>query len=98
MDLLHLLSFDWCRNYDEDDDKDPESVHKLCEISLENCIRFADATIKQGIGISIAEPMSSCTVVSPKHFREFSKPYLKRFIDFIKSKGSGASIHMWKDR
>lgn len=84
--------------------KDPRSVHKLCEISLENCIRFADATIKQGIGISIAEPMSSCTVVSPKHFREFSKPYLKRFVDFIKSKGSGTSIHIcgktdsiWKD-
>ncbi|WP_392486190.1 uroporphyrinogen decarboxylase family protein [Haloimpatiens sp. FM7315] len=74
--------------------KDPESVHKLCKISLESCIRFADAAISKGVGISIAEPMSSCTVVSPKHFRKFSAPYIKRFIDFIKSKGVGTSIHI----
>lgn len=74
--------------------KDPESVHKLCEISLESCIRFAEAAIAQGVSISIAEPMSSCTVVSPKHFKGFSAPYIKRFVDFIKSKGVGTSIHI----
>lgn len=74
--------------------KDPESVHKLCKISLENCIRFADATMEQGIGINIAEPMSSCTVVSPKHFREFSAPYLQKLIEFIKTKEVGTSIHI----
>ncbi|WP_142414105.1 uroporphyrinogen decarboxylase family protein [Hathewaya massiliensis] len=74
--------------------KEPESVHKLCEISLESCCRFAEAAIAQGVGISIAEPMSSCTVVSPKHFKTFAAPYIKRFLDFIKSKGSGTSIHI----
>nr|CAE02690.1 putative methyltransferase [Methanococcus voltae PS] len=74
--------------------KDPESVHKLCEISLENCIRFTDAAIKTGVGISIAEPMASCTVISPKHFREYCAPYLSKYVDFVKSKLNGVSIHI----
>ncbi|MEG2354028.1 MAG: uroporphyrinogen decarboxylase family protein [Clostridium sp.] len=72
----------------------PEAVHELCKISLESCKRFAEAAIDSGVGISIAEPMSSCTVISPKHFREYGKPYIKEFIDFIKSKGVGSSIHI----
>lgn len=72
----------------------PEAVHELCKISLESCKRFASAAIETGVGISIAEPMSSCTVISPKHFREFGKPYIKEFVDFLKAKGVGSSIHI----
>lgn len=74
--------------------RDPENVHALCRISLESCKVFTEACIKQGVGISIAEPMSSCTVVSPKHFRTFAAPYINEFIQFIKSKGCGTSIHI----
>ncbi len=74
--------------------RNPEAMHRLCEVSLKSCINFADAAMKQGVGISIAEPMSSCTVVSPKHFREFSAPYFKRLVDFIKSKQKGVSTHI----
>ncbi len=38
--------------------------------------------------------MSSCTVVSPKAFREFSLPYLKELVDFIKSRGKGVVVHI----
>lgn len=74
--------------------KNPNLVHKLCELTTESFIRFANESIKQGVGISIAEPMSSCTVVSPKHFREFSKPYLKKCIDFLKNNGKSTSVHI----
>ncbi|TCO72694.1 uroporphyrinogen decarboxylase family protein [Marinisporobacter balticus] len=74
--------------------RNPEAVHKLCEVSLQSCINFAQAAIEQGVGISIAEPMSSCTVISPKHFRTYSAPYFKRFVDFLKSKGIGTSTHI----
>ena len=74
--------------------RNPEAVHKLCELSLKSCINFAEAAMKQGVGISIAEPMSSCTVVSPKHFREYAVPYLSKFVQFIKSKVNGVSIHI----
>lgn len=84
--------------------KNPEAVHALCRISLETCKNFAEAVINLGLTPTISEPMSSCTVVSPKTFREFSAPYLKELVDFIKSKGKGVIMHIcgqtshiWKD-
>ncbi|TCO72700.1 uroporphyrinogen decarboxylase family protein [Marinisporobacter balticus] len=74
--------------------KNPQAVHKLCEVSLETCIRYAQAIIDTGLTPTISEPMSSCTVVSPKHFREFGMPYLKRFVEFINSKGKGVTMHI----
>jgi uroporphyrinogen decarboxylase len=84
--------------------KSPEAVHALCRISLETCKIFSEAVIKLGLTPTISEPMSSCTVVSPKTFREFSAPYLQELVDFIKSKGKGVIMHIcgdtgniWKD-
>ncbi len=74
--------------------KNPEAVHKLCQVSLETCIRYAEATMEIGLTPAISEPMSSCTVVSPKVFREFSLPYLQKLVDFIKGRGSGVIIHI----
>lgn len=74
--------------------KNPEAVHKLCQVSLETCIRYAEATMEIGLIPAISEPMSSCTVVSPKVFREFSLPYLQKLVNFIKERGSGVIIHI----
>ncbi|EGW40216.1 uroporphyrinogen decarboxylase family protein [Desulfosporosinus sp. OT] len=74
--------------------KNPEAVHKLCELSLETCKRYAEAFIKIGLTPTISEPMSSTTIVSPKQFKEFSFPYLKRLIDFILSKGKTVTLHI----
>lgn len=84
--------------------KNPQAVHKLCRVSLETCKAYAQAALEIGINPTISEPMSSCTVVSPKVFREFSLPYLKELVDFIKSYGANPVIHIcgqtdkiWKD-
>jgi len=84
--------------------KDPEAIHALCRVSLETCKNFAEAVINIGLTPTISEPMSSCSVVSPKTFREFSAPYLKELVDFIKAKGKGVIMHIcgktshiWKD-
>ncbi len=74
--------------------KNPEVVHRLCRVSMETVKAFVEAGIKIGLTPSISEPMSSCTVVSPKVFREFSLPYLKELVDFINSKGKGVIIHI----
>lgn len=74
--------------------KDPESVHQLCRISLETCIAWSDAVIDLGLGPAISEPMSSCTVVSPKVFREFSLPYLTQLIEHMKSRGVNPVVHI----
>ncbi|MEN1762242.1 uroporphyrinogen decarboxylase family protein [Anoxynatronum sibiricum] len=65
--------------------KNPEALHKLCRISVETCKAYAKAVLDIGLTPTISDPMSSSTVVSPKVFREFSLPYLKELIDFIKA-------------
>lgn len=74
--------------------KDPESVHRLTRVSLETAKAYAEAAIDIGLSPAISEPMSSCTVVSPKVFREFSLPYLKELVEFIRSKGKGTVMHI----
>lgn len=84
--------------------KDPESVHRLCRVSLETVKAYAAAAMDIGLTPTISEPMSSCTVISPKDFREFSLPYLTELVNFIKGRGKGVIIHVcgqtnkiWKD-
>ncbi|MBQ9067439.1 MAG: uroporphyrinogen decarboxylase family protein [Eggerthellaceae bacterium] len=84
--------------------KNKEAVHKLCQVSLETCKAYAAAAMDIGLGPTISEPMSSCTVVSPKVFRELSLPYLKQLVDFIHERGFNPVIHIcgqtdriWKD-
>lgn len=75
--------------------KNPEAVHKLCRVSLETCKAYAKAALDIGLSPTISEPMSSCSVVSPKVFREFSLPYLKELINFIENyNGSKVTIHI----
>lgn len=74
--------------------RNPDAVHRLCVASLETSIRYADAFIDAGLTPTVSEPMSSTTVVSPKHFREFSFPYLKRLIGHIHSRGKAVTLHI----
>lgn len=74
--------------------KNPEIVHKLCQISLETLKAYADIVLSLGLNPTISEPMSSCTVVSPKVFREFSLPYLKELVEFIQNRGKNAVLHV----
>jgi uroporphyrinogen decarboxylase len=74
--------------------KDPEKVHKLCELSLETNLRYAKAIIDAGCTPSLTDAMSSSTVISPKQFKEFSFPYLKRLIEYIHSRGKSVTLHI----
>lgn len=84
--------------------KNPEAVHKLCKVSLETCKAYAMAAMEIGLIPTISEPMSSCTVVSPAVFRQFSLPYLSELVKFIQENKYNAVIHIcgqtnkiWKD-
>lgn len=74
--------------------KNPQAVHDLCRVSLETCKAYAAAAMGLGLTPTISEPMSSCTVVSPKAFRTFSLPYLRELVDFIKAQGKGVTLHV----
>lgn len=74
--------------------KNPEAVHRLCEIALESAIRYSAAIIASGCSPSLTDPMSSSTVIGPRQFQEFSYPYLKRLIEFIHGHGKTVTLHI----
>ncbi|SRR6266568_2167297 len=74
--------------------KDPDTVHRLCEVALESAISYSAAVIAAGCTPSLTDPMSSSTVIGPRQFQEFSYPYLKRLIGFIHSHGKPATLHI----
>lgn len=75
--------------------RNPEWVHKLLELSTESIFNYIDAVSDIGVKPSLAEPVGSLTVISPKQFRTFVKPYLKKCVDkIIERWGSGPSIHV----
>lgn len=74
--------------------REPQTVHRLCELSLETSLRYVAAIIDSGATPSLTDAMSSTTVISPRQFREFSFPYLKRLIDYIHGRGKGVTLHI----
>jgi uroporphyrinogen decarboxylase len=74
--------------------KKPQAVHRLCEVSLETALRYAEAMLKIGCTPSLTDPMSSSTLISPGQFMEFSLPYLKRLIEYIHEHGKPVTLHI----
>lgn len=74
--------------------REPDVVHYLCQISLESMIAYADAAIDIGLNPTISEPMSSCTVISPRIFQTFSKPYLHKLTEHIQERGKAVTMHI----
>lgn len=75
--------------------KYPKAIHTLMEIVAESNNRYIEEVAKLGLSIGFADPVSSTSLISPKQFREFSLPYLKKNIDRIKeTTGSAPGIHI----
>jgi len=74
--------------------KDKGAVHKLCEITLETSLAYAEAIIDAGCTPSLTDAMSSMSVISPRQFREFSYPYLKLLIGYLHSRGKSVTLHI----
>lgn len=75
--------------------KYPKKVHTLMEIVSESNNRYIEEVAKLGLSIGFADPVSSTSLISPKQFREFSLPYLKKNTDKIKeTTGSAPGIHI----
>ena len=75
--------------------KNPEKVHILMEIITESNNRYIQEVAKLGLGIGFCDPVSSVSVISPKAFREFSLPYLKKNVEEVrKYTGSNPGLHI----
>ncbi|MDR3588331.1 MAG: uroporphyrinogen decarboxylase family protein [Negativicutes bacterium] len=74
--------------------RNPQAAHRLCEVALAANIRWAEAILATGCGVTLSDPVASSTIISPKQFREFAFPYLKRLIGHIAAKGKTATLHI----
>lgn len=75
--------------------KNPEFVHSLLNIVTLNIKQYIKFAYDRGYTCSLGEPLASNSVIGPKCFREFVKPYLIEIVDFYKKLHSkGLSLHI----
>lgn len=76
--------------------KNSDWVHELLEICTVAGIAFIDEILKRKSLPIVVEPIGTGSLISPRHFREFVTPYLKRMADHIHANGGGlpAVLHI----
>lgn len=76
--------------------KNKEWVHELLDLCTRAGIGFIDNILRRKALPIIVEPIGSGSLVSPRHFKEFVAPYLKRLADHIHANGGGlpAVLHI----
>ena len=74
--------------------KDPDYVHELMAFSSQVAIRFMEAIMPLKVGLSYSEAPASCSLISPKMYRDFVFPYHKQIVDHFKEKKAGVGLHI----
>jgi uroporphyrinogen decarboxylase len=74
--------------------KDPDFVHELMRFCTQMSIRFGEAVYPLKAGLSFSEAPASCSLISPKIYREFIFPYHKEIVDHFKEKQVGTGLHI----
>jgi uroporphyrinogen decarboxylase len=74
--------------------RDPAAVHRLCETAYESTLAYARAILATGASPSLTDAMCSSTVISPRQFREFGAPYLRRLVEFLHSQKRSVTLHV----
>nr|WP_255700386.1 uroporphyrinogen decarboxylase family protein [Dethiosulfovibrio faecalis] len=83
----------------------PEKVHQVMEVITESNDRYIEAVAQLGLGVGFCDPVSSTSVISPKQFRSFSLPYMKRNVAHVaECTGGRPTMHicgksrdLWED-
>jgi uroporphyrinogen decarboxylase len=72
---------------------DPEFVHRLMRITTDLAKQRGLALMETGVLMVVAgDPSASCSLISPKIYREFIKPYHKELMDHLKEEGSKRKV------
>lgn len=67
---------------------------RLLEICTEASIRFTDACMEHGALPMIVDPLASCSVVSPRAFKQFALPGLRKLNDFMHRYDLDTMLHI----
>lgn len=73
---------------------DPAFVHELMTLTTSVVSTFASAVRDAGVGISLSEAPTSCSLISPDIYRQFIDPYYRQLVEAFKEKKTGLTIHI----
>ncbi len=73
---------------------DPSFIHELMKFTTEVVRAVGDALIEVGFSPSLGEAAASCSLISPRIYQEFIKPYHKELGLYFKSKKRYMSLHI----
>lgn len=77
------------------ENKQPDKIHQLLDFCREASYRYAVAQIEQGAhATSIGDSSSGQDIISPKHYRQFAYPYVKKLVEDLKSKDIMLAYHI----
>ncbi len=74
--------------------RDPAFVHDLMRLATDTVKIFSDALLGIGIGPAMHEASASCSLISPKLYREFIQPYHRELRDYFRAKRMFLSVHI----
>jgi uroporphyrinogen decarboxylase len=70
---------------------DPELAHSLARLAVDYCAELFEKAIRIGVDAIVLEgdlAMNETTLMSPKHYREFVKPYHSRITEAVHKAGA----------
>jgi uroporphyrinogen decarboxylase len=73
---------------------DPGFVHELMRLTTDTVKAFCDASLSVRVGPAIHEASASCSLISPKIYREFIQPYHKELREYFRAKRVHVSLHI----
>lgn len=74
--------------------KDKDYVHELMELTTEVSIISGEAVREQGVGVSYSEAPASCSLISPRTYKEFIFPYHKQIVEHFREIGVRVGLHI----
>lgn len=73
---------------------DPDFVHKLMRFTTEWAKVWIATVRDTGIGVGMGEAAASCSVISPKIYKTFIKPYHEELLNYFKERKLYISLHI----
>lgn len=78
--------------------REPDVARAVLDFVLEAQWKLAEIFLKAGISVSTSDPVASCTLISPRTYRQFAQPYEREFSRRISTyTGKPTSIHICGD-
>lgn len=76
--------------------KNKDLVKAVCEFTTKMILRFYEPLVNEGViqMVSIADSLSSASLISRKHFEELGLPPLKNLFSELNAKGIKSLLHM----